>query len=232
MSFSTLSRAEYIIYYMNMNEIEYLEKLTLRAEEDIEFFSAKLKPERERRVCAAFLRCLGISFKIHEIESYKDEPPDVIFRSAKFEIMELLEADKRRHQEVKERAKKYRRAIKLSELFEPYHPSKPITLKELVIRLELSLEKKAQKYGKDGCSGLDILVYVDLDTMFLKSDSPLPDLEKLVRQGWRSVSITTPPYSHVFFANKNAPEFLCRLQGQTLSKWDNSDTFFELENDD
>jgi hypothetical protein len=87
---------------MDRDEAEYLRKLQEHVAETRRLFSNTMKPERERMVCRAFLRCLGIKFCDEEIIASDTEPIDVLFRSAKFQIRVLMESGRKRGDEVKE----------------------------------------------------------------------------------------------------------------------------------
>jgi putative endonuclease (uncharacterized protein DUF1780) len=65
---------------------EHIEKVMAEAREARSLWSNAKKPERERMVVRAFLRCIGISFSESEIRSREDDPPDVMFREARFEV--------------------------------------------------------------------------------------------------------------------------------------------------
>jgi hypothetical protein len=69
---------------MHRDEAEYLRKLQEHVVETRRLFSNTMKPERERMVCRAFLRLLGISFCDEEIIASDTEPIDVLFQSASF----------------------------------------------------------------------------------------------------------------------------------------------------
>jgi very-short-patch-repair endonuclease len=87
---------------MERDEAEYLRKLQEHVAETRRLFSNTMKPERERMVCRAFLRCVGIKFCDQEIIASDTEPVDVVFRSAKFQIRELLGSDRKRGDELKD----------------------------------------------------------------------------------------------------------------------------------
>src|SRR3990172_12236151 len=86
---------------MDRDEAEYLRGLQEHVAGTRRIFSNKMKPERERMVCRAFLRCLGIASDDKEVITSDTEPIDVIFRSAKFQIRELMEPDRKRGDELK-----------------------------------------------------------------------------------------------------------------------------------
>jgi hypothetical protein len=211
---------------MDRDEAEYLRKLREHVAETRWIFSNKMKQERERMVCRAFLRCLGIEFDNQEIISSDTEPIDVSFRAAKFQIRELMEEDRKRGDELKEFQQKVEDAISIEELTTPYSLSRALSLHELLTELTKALSEKATKYGT-GCKDLDALVYVNLVGRHLGANSVLPDVSKLRGQGWRSVSVLFPPYSMVLSAESTAPAFIQMASGQAVSKCSDWDTLFD-----
>jgi hypothetical protein len=210
---------------MDRDEAEYLRKLREHVAETRWIFSNKMKPERERMVCRAFLRCLGIAFHDTEIITADTEPIDVIFRSAQFQIRELMEPDRKRGDELRELQQKVQSAASIEDVMIPYSPSRPLSFQVLVPELTNALGEKARKYGT-GCRDLDALVYVDLES-HLDANSVIPDLSKLKSQGWRSVSVLLPPYGMVLFTESSAPAFIQMASGQVVSKCGDLNTLFD-----
>lgn len=204
---------------------DYLEKLRAHADQTRTFLSNKMKPERERSVCRAFLRTLGVSFNDNELIAPTVEPVDVAFREAQFQVRDLLRGRKR-DDNWKEMEKQYKEAQHITDLFKPYSPPVPINLGSLMSEVTAALSGKAAKYGA-GCTELDALVYVNLKDTFLKADSPAPNTEALQGQGWRSVSLLFPPYGVVLFAKVDAPSFLLNAAGTTSMEWVNPDGLFD-----
>ena len=210
-------------------ERKLIEKMVAADRKAVDFFSSKMKRERERLVCIAFLRCLGVPFNNDDVVSSSDEPPDVIYNSARFEILEILDAEKR-HAMFKERARKSSEATNLDELLESdiQISRERIDLNQTVDLIAKALSKKARKYSPDVCASLDALVYVDLTKKYLYPESPVRSVDKLMEQGWRSVSMVFDPYSHVFFARNAAPDFLLTLKGKTKQECKDPNGLFEL----
>ncbi len=201
-------------------ERELLEILAAHAEDTVRFFSNDMQPNQERAACAAFLRCLGIDFKKQEINSYKQDPPDVVFRSARFETLEILDEGRKRHDEWKEKRDRLKQAKSIEEAFEQWNFVGPIPYSRVVSLVTDALSKKSGKYGGPKvCAGLDALVYVNLLKHSLDPETPLPNLSRLINQGWRSVSLLMTPFAHILYANSTAPEFLRKLVCQTRSEW-------------
>src|SRR6266478_4784422 len=63
--------------------------------ETVDLLSNKRKPEREQMVVRAFLRCLGVAFEEREILVGPEEPVDITFRTARFQVREILGGYKR-----------------------------------------------------------------------------------------------------------------------------------------
>jgi len=213
----------------DMDEEEFLDRLRLHADDTVDFLGEKRKAERERATCVALLRCLGIQFQVDEIGAAKIQPPDVLFREARFEIREVLDQGRRRHDEWKAEAKRRKMAVSLKALLKRYRPALPIDFRNLVTLITEALGEKAQRYEKE-CANLDALVYVNLRNSFLDPSSPVHGHEQLTAQGWRSVSILMPPYAHVLHATPRAPSFLAGLVCQPKGEWPDLDGLFVIGN--
>jgi len=212
---------------------KYLQKLRNHARDTRTFLSNKMKSERERAVCRAFLRTIGISFEESEIIAPSTEPADVSFRTARFQIRDLLEPDRKRGDDWKKREQKYLSAKSLDDVMVPFSLPIPLGFDRLVPELEIGLSAKAQKYKrthKDGCTEIDALVYVDLEDRFLAVNSIMPDLEGLKSQGWRSVSLLFSPFGVVLCTSPTAPEFLKAIPSGPRMEWKKIDTLFEEGN--
>jgi hypothetical protein len=60
-------------------------------------------------VVRALLRCLGVAFEDAAIKAGPEEPVDVAFRAARFQIRDLI-GDRKRNKQLAEREKRYRKA--------------------------------------------------------------------------------------------------------------------------
>jgi hypothetical protein len=169
---------------MCKTETEYLENLRKYASDTRLFLGNKAKPERERSVCRAFLRAIGVAFEEHELIAPTTEPADVAFRTARFQIREILEKNRRRGDDWKEKEKKYSQATSLDELLESYFPPISVNLELLVPEIVTAMSEKAQRYGA-GCKDIDALVYINLQDQFLAPDSALPKIDQFCTGlGW------------------------------------------------
>ena len=202
-----------------------MEKLRAHAAQTRTFLGNKMKPERERSVCRAFLRALGVSFIDSEIIASTVEPVDVAFRDAQFQVRDLLR-ERKRGDDWKNKERQYAKAQTHADLVQPYSPPTPIGLRSLVPEIVVALSKKTKKYGA-GCNGLDALINVDLEDTFLEANSSVPNNTDLERQGWRSVSLLFPPYSVVLFTGNEAPCFLRGATGKAHMKWADIGKLFE-----
>jgi len=211
------------------SERKYIDDLIRHTKDSIRYFSNDMKTIRERGVCAALLRCLGIEFTPNKIHSNSDDPPDVFFKSVCFEVLELYDKRRKRLDEYKARLKELEKAKSIEDTLVPFHQPKPISYQELRDEIIRALNAKSQKYGKSLCSTLDALVYIGLPNRFLDIRSEIPEYEELINQGWRSASFVIPPFGHVAFCKGGGPRFLTSLSGQTKQEWKDPDGFFNLK---
>jgi hypothetical protein len=220
---------------MEMSEMDrkYLQKLRDHAHDTRTFLSNKMKSERERAVCRAFLRTIGVSFEESEIVAPSAEPTDVSFRTAHFQIRDLLGPDHKRGDDWKKREQMYLSAKSLNDVMVPLSLPIPLGFDRLVPELEITLSAKAQKYKrnyKGGCTEIDALIYVDIKDRFLAVNSRMPDLEGIKSQGWRSVSLLFSPFGVVLFTGSTAPEFLRAIPAGPHMEWEDIHTLFEASN--
>ena len=183
----------------------------------VEFFRSVNKPERERRVVRAFLTNLGLSFADGELVAVQD-PPDVRFRDAKFEVKEIPDEGRRRHQEYKERLGEAIRATA------PTKSVRTVAYNELAISkvYDLILQRAealaAEKYPSEVRRNLDLLFYVNLIHTFEFVEEPFPDVAALSALGWRSVSFMKGNRSCVLLATPGAPNFIRNAVGRVVHR--------------
>jgi hypothetical protein len=210
---------------MSPAEREYLEALRRHSAETRRLFSNAQKAEREKMVCRAFLRCVGVGFSEDEIAVGAREPTDIAFRGAAFQITEVLDEGRRRSLQHKELEIKYQIARSARDVMEPWRDPEPMEFPEMVGVTAKRLEEKFAKLGQQGCRGIDALVYIDLlkpvvrylhPTAFIETD----DANTMRAHGWRSVSVLMVPYATVLFAAETAPSFLRHHQGAVLQAAD------------
>ena len=190
--------------------------------------SSHRKGERERRAVAAFLRCLGMNFSPEELVAPECDPPDVMFRDARLEVMIMLDEGRKMHADWKKKAGQRDSAQSLEELGESYHPSIPVPFQGVVSLVVAELEQKASHYGTNTCAQLDALLYVNLLGKHLYPLSKAHVPEELRAQGWGSVCFLVAPYSHVLAVTPESPEFLRQYEGSTRQECQNPDTMFDV----
>jgi hypothetical protein len=214
---------------MPQNDTAYLNALRAHAGETRSLLSNAQKPERERMVVRAFLRCLGIPFADEEIIAGNEEPVDVQFRTGRFQIREIL-GESKRGKEWAERELLYRAAKKISDVMTPNVESTTIPLAEAVKMVADALSKKSRHYGPRGCAVLDALVYIDLKNSHLDPTGRWDARNitaELDQQGWRSVSMLFVPFGLVLTGSAVAPSFLRSKIGLLLNVWPGPDGWFE-----
>jgi hypothetical protein len=209
-------------------ERQYLDNLRRATDEARHFFSNSMKPERERAICRAFLRGIGVDFVDNDIKaaSREEEPVDVFFSSARFQMREILDAKYKRTDEWRNKAELLKSATCIDDLKEPTMSSKAMTFPELYSFICDALQKKSVRYGAER-EKLDMLVYVNLQDRFLAEHQIVTDLEALKAQGWRSASMLFVPFASVLYANVSAPDFLRERAGCVLNKWPHPEGWFE-----
>ncbi len=213
---------------------KYVARMRVHAQRAVEFFSNHGRIERERAVCRAFLRCLGIPFTEAEIVAPAAEPVDVSFRDARFQIRDYRAPGAQPHGEWRARLARATQARSMDDAIGPWPrvpdwsgTTTPMSLAELTVTITEALEDKARRYGKE-CGTLDALVYADLTwTRSLRLDTEPGNTTRLVEQGWRSVSVLFPMIGLVLCARAEAPGFLREVAGTALYRWGDSDTLFK-----
>ena len=187
-----------------MSDHELLEAIRRSRRASIDFFSSRNKPEREKWVCRTFLRNLRITFEDADILSRDCDPPDVIFRKARFEIKEVLDPGRHRHDEYKAAHRKSLETTDPRELFALFTP-KDITPCDLAEIVRIKTETLTHRYSQT--DQLDLLFYVNLREHF-SSPGPMPELRRFPGSGWRSISVVQGSRALVLFAAADAPDFL------------------------
>jgi putative endonuclease (uncharacterized protein DUF1780) len=214
-------------------EREYVARQEAHARKAVEYLSERNKPERERAVCRAFLRCVGVPFADAEIVAPAPEPIDVMFRAARFQVCDRLEPGARRDGAWKARLARATHARTMDEAIAPWPgvpewtaETVPMSVAELTAVVTDTLKKKARHYGQAGCADLDALVYADLTwSGGVQPETEPGDTSKLQAQGWRSVSVLFPPVGIVLCARAAAPGFLRAIVGTPLLQWPDPEIF-------
>lgn len=195
----------------DMDDQELISQRIKDLEDAVAFFGHQNKEERERWVVHAFVQNLGLVPEKGEIASVKDDPPDVEFRDARFEIKEIQDPDRHRHYEYKQELKRVREITEAKDLLKEFTP-KDIDLSE-IYRLCHNEAVRHTKYSNDFKRRTDLLLYVNLQEVMFFAEQPYPDTSELAATGWRSVSFVMARYSSCFYASPDAPSFIQQAVG-------------------
>ncbi|MDY7561901.1 DUF1780 domain-containing protein [Pseudomonas sp. 10B1] len=201
-----------------MDDSDYLRLLTIQAEQANAFLSNARKWERERWVCQRLLQGLNIAHRNEDFTPAGQEPPDVLFREASFEVFFVLDEGRRLNDEWREELQRRRSAFSLRQLVRREAKPKRISAPELLQRLAPTLRKKAHNYRERGLDlgELDIIAFASLKREVLDLNSHFPPPTEYLRQGWRSLSLVGPTFARVLFAHPDAPDFLRTNLGRSV----------------
>ena len=201
-----------------MDDSDYLRLLTHQAEQANAFLSNARKWERERWVCQRLLQALNVRHHLDEFSASGQEPPDVLFREASFEVFFVLDEGRRLYDEWRAELDRRRSAFSLSQLVRREARPKRIGAAELQARLAPTLRKKAHNYLERGLDPgeLDLLAFVSLKRAVPDFNSHFPPPTEYLRQGWRSLSLVGPTFARVLFAHPDAPAFLRNNLGRSV----------------
>lgn len=182
----------------------------------VEFFSPQMKQERELWVAREFLEYLGFNFEPTDLCVSQDEPPDVLFSGARFEIKEILDPDRRRGTEYKAALNKAESAKHPRELLESYSP-KSVTVDEAAARIAEESKRWKEKYAPAVIRQLDLLFYFNLQECGVVGNQiQRGNLDACLQ--WRSVSVVGNDCAFVLCANDDAPEFIRNACGAVFRK--------------
>lgn len=169
-------------------------------------FSRKFKPWREWQNTVDFLTNLHIGVDDGQVFCSPQDPPDVLYKGAAFEIKEIMDKGRRRHDEVKQARQ---RSLKCKDrdnfARRPIIDLLPVDVGELIM-VQLGLLN--ERYRADVKASTDMLFYINkLNHWF--DDGPMPSATLFEYYGWRSVSaVIGSNVSIVFQACNSAPQFL------------------------
>jgi hypothetical protein len=195
-----------------MDDQEFLAQRIKDLEASVAYFAPGNKKESERWVANTFVENLSIPYSQNEIVSPDDDPPDIEFRDARFEIKEILDPDRRRHDEYKQELKRVRSLTDPKELLTSFTP-KDRSVEEIYRLCEEVAFSFEKKYPEAVRSALDLLLYVNLSDVMYVTEQPYPDTTALASSGWRSVSFVMGHRSCCFYARKDAPSFIQQALG-------------------
>lgn len=198
-----------------MDNKAFIDERIAALEESVKYFGNKNKPERERWVCKQFLMNLGVAFEEADITKSEAEPPDVLFATALFEVKEILDQDRKRHDEYKADLKTAKQAIDPQELLTSFTP-KDITPVEVCDLVRQELPQLDSQYSSITRRSMDLVFYVNLQHHMLQGGT-LPDLSDLKAWGWRSISALVGRTSFILDAADDAPSFIVGRRGRATT---------------
>ena len=144
-----------------------------------------------RWVVGSFLKNMSISFAETDLVR-GDDPPDVVFCDAQFEVKEILDKGRKRHTEYKEALARANNATNPAELLEEYSP-KDISITEVYDRVYSEAATLAElKYSIEFRRNLDLLFYINWKDIGRLVDKPFPDVTPLTVLGYRSTPSNLP----------------------------------------
>jgi hypothetical protein len=134
------------------------------------------------------------------------DPPDVLYRGCRFEVKEILDPGRRRHQEYRDRLAAAMKATRPRDLLRTYSP-KPISPEQVGNLVHTECASLARKYEPKLMQTLDLIFYVNLMEATLEG-SDMPDPKGFEGFGWRSVLALVGWAGMVFCATRAAPPLL------------------------
>jgi hypothetical protein len=201
---------------MDQEAEDYLEAWRESLRESLLYFRRENVQSRERDTVTDFLANIIHDLDEEQILSSESDPPDVLYRDAKFEVKEILDPGRRRGDEYRALLERAEAATDPDESFSDFTPKELTPLETGAMVLE-KLEELERKYDPAFVRSVDLLVYVNLLEHFYKP-GPMPAAEEFESFGWRSVSAVTGRCSFVFFASDTAPDFLKHRLGQVCER--------------
>jgi hypothetical protein len=196
------------------NDEEFIAAAINALEESVSFFSNAGRQERERWVVVEFLSNLGLQPNESTVVSPSEDPPDVLYADARFEVKEIMDPGRLRHAEYKESLRKAKKAKVASDLLEEGTP-REITYSEVCALITQRIAK-IRPYAPATQSKLDLLFYVNLENVRGYVSDELAAVIKLPNHGWRSVSFVAGPMGVVLYASASAPAFLRNNEGKVI----------------
>jgi hypothetical protein len=175
-------------------------------QEAVSFFSNDRKFDRECWVAAHFLKRLEVGFEDEELTA-AEEPADVAFRTAKFQVKEVVPFGRRRQAEYREKLDKATTATSSDDFLEQYTPGE-VTLAAVVdsCRTYAAQLIAQNRYGTRELSTIDVLFYFNHPGVFEVGTEM--EVASFGETQFLSVSVLSNRYAVVLHAGPTAPDFL------------------------
>ena len=198
----------------NLSDSDFIKGRVDAIKEAIHFISNDCKSDREVWIVRHFLSQLCIDFSNEEIHASSDEPFDVVYCDAKFQVKEIYDKGRKRGDEYKESLRKAETATSASDLLEHYSPQK-ITCDDVAIIVAKLASVWQQKYGPSECMSIDLLFYFNLQDIHIVGNV-LTDVDAYSSKmaAWRSVSVFLGDCAFVLHVSEKAPGFLKTAKGK------------------
>ncbi len=201
-----------------MGDDDWKAEAETRIRASIAHLSNEGKFDRERWVVERLVSRLGLEFVPEELTP-ADEPADVTFRDASFQVKELLDPHRKRLDEYKDELVRLAAATHRSDMHTHYEPI-DLTISEVAQRIAKLAAELCRKYGPHERRQLDLLVYVNLlEAELVDEETPFAIAES---PGFRSVSFVTSGMASVLWADSSAPHFIRQCVG-TIQRRERSD---------
>ena len=196
---------------------EYLKEQQEALRESIAFYSPEKKVEREAWIVSTFLDNLDVPYAESDFSPETSDPPDIYVLGARFEIKEIQDPNRRRHEEYRQKLEKALMAKSACDLLEQYIP-KDLTYQEIGDRVTQLLITESKHYAPKVIQQLDLLVYVNLRHRLFDPQSPVPDSAIFSVFDWRSISVVRGWSAWVLYARSDSPPFLQANLGKPVSR--------------
>ena len=201
---------------MNENEKEELNRHIRKLENSIKFLSSQ--EDTEIWVVNEFLTNLNIEFDRNEIQKVNEEPTDIIFRKANFQVKAIYEEDRQMIKEYKDALEQAKKATTFSEalIMKKYTP-KDISIQEIVDLINVILE--GYKLSPEQYERIDMLFYFNRPFHEVAGNQEYIFPKEELWRKWRSVSmLKNGGVNFVFWTKESAPAFIESNVGKIIFK--------------
>ncbi len=180
-------------------------------EESLAFFRRASKPEQEKWVVRRLLSALALEFDESEIKRGKEEPTDIMFRDAHFQVKEVLDPGRKRTEQYIQKLERAKVANSFQDVLEHYTPQ-DISFREIVEHCAKYASDICKHYGPNERRRTDLICY------FNYVDYHETDTGKIEagNQDFRSFSVVSNRFCAVINAVVDAPRFLSEKTGKAI----------------